>query len=100
MRIDEEQRLLAVNELKRRFGNNSYVWLFGSRTDDARRGGDIDLYIEAESAPKVARFMKKIEAGVALERIFGGVKVDLLVRYPTDPENAFHRIAKKRGIQL
>ncbi|MFZ5592659.1 MAG: nucleotidyltransferase domain-containing protein [Pseudomonadota bacterium] len=28
------------------FGSEVSVWLFGSRVDDSRRGGDIDLYME------------------------------------------------------
>lgn len=32
------------------FGGDAVVRLFGSRLDDAARGGDIDLHIEAEAS--------------------------------------------------
>ena len=31
------------------FGAKTQVFLFGSRTDDTKKGGDIDLYIKAET---------------------------------------------------
>ena len=42
--------------LRRAFGADSQVWLFGSRTDDARAGGDIDLYVEKEIQPPKPEF--------------------------------------------
>ena len=45
MRLDKKTRDAIREAAQRYFGAD--VYLFGSRTDDSRRGGDIDLYIEA-----------------------------------------------------
>ena len=50
MRLTAEQRSAIVEETTRAFGPTARVCLFGSRVDDARRGGDIDLHIEAEGS--------------------------------------------------
>ena len=34
-------------------GPHARIWLFGSRVDDSRRGGDVDLYVEPESVPSL-----------------------------------------------
>ncbi len=100
MRITEAQHKAVIKELKLRFGESSQIWLFGSRVDDAQHGGDVDLYVDAEIQMKAQRLHQKLAAGVALEKIFGGAKVDLIVRFPDEKENAIFRIVKKQGIAL
>jgi len=70
---------------------NGRVWLFGSRVDDARRGGDIDLYLEA-SRPI------DLKAALALEYRLTALcdaKVDLLIRRPGEAEKPIHVIARQ-----
>jgi predicted nucleotidyltransferase len=71
------------------------AWLFGSRADDAGRGGDIDLYWEP--GQKVS-----LRQALAMEyRLCADCdcKVDLLIRNPGEPEQPIHSIAK-RGVRL
>ena len=46
MRLNQFQ-IDTINKLaKKHFGQQSTVYLFGSRTDDLKKGGDIDLFIK------------------------------------------------------
>lgn len=47
MRLTEDESNIVRDTVPRRFDCGAHVWLFGSRTDDARRGGDIDPLVEA-----------------------------------------------------
>ena len=70
---------------------NGRVWLYGSRTDDCKRGGDIDLYLEASQPID-------LKTALALEyRLTEGcdAKVDLLIRRPGEEEKPIHIIAKQ-----
>lgn len=100
MRISDQERRAVLVEIGERFGKRSRVWLFGSRADDSKRGGDVDIYVEAEHPPPASRAMLRIDAAVALEEIFGGGSVDLIVRYAEEPEKPIHRIAKNSGVVL
>jgi uncharacterized protein len=71
------------------------VFLFGSRLDDARRGGDIDIYFEP------ARPID-LKSALALEYRLAsrcGEKVDLLIKNPGQPDQPIHEIAR-RGMLL
>ena len=46
MRLTASQIETIRQAAHQNFGADASVWLFGSRVDDARRGGDVDLYIE------------------------------------------------------
>jgi predicted nucleotidyltransferase len=47
MRLTSEQREQIVRIIRAQAGDDAAVWLYGSRTHDDRRGGDVDLLIRA-----------------------------------------------------
>jgi len=44
MRLSNDSMLTIKQAVTLIFGKDAKVYLFGSRTDDAKKGGDIDLY--------------------------------------------------------
>ncbi len=48
MRLTEQEKQSICEAFLRHFGKNDHLWLFGSRVDDSKKGGDIDFYIETE----------------------------------------------------
>lgn len=81
------------------FGAQASVWLFGSRVDDNKRGGDIDLMIRPEDASPREILLRKIRFLTKLERLLGERKVDVVIETPDD-QRPIVRIAHKQGIQL
>jgi predicted nucleotidyltransferase len=84
---------------KRHFGERAIVRLFGSRTDDGRSGGDIDLHIEAESAEH-ASLANELEFSKDLKDRIGEQRVDVIVRAPHYTPRAIDEIAVRTGMML
>lgn len=72
--------------------------LFGSRVDDARRGGDIDLYIEASLSPQEAFECEKHMAA-ELYRALGERKIDIVVNTGR-LDLPIYRLAREQGVWL
>lgn len=97
---DNEQAgiVLCVRELKE--CRPVAVHLFGSRTDPAKRGGDIDLWIELSEIPtdpsRLGRLLR-----LTLEEKLGEQKFDLVFSGPlgqiSDPQLAAFRDAVLSG---
>lgn len=101
MRLSEKQRSIISNAVAENFGTGANVWLFGSRMDDAARGGDIDLYIEATTDDADAIVESKLRFRVSLYKRLGDQKIDVIVRRPGFKGNLpIYDIAKQTGIKL
>lgn len=51
MRLTPTQIATIKDATAEIFGDDARVWLFGSRADDSRRGGDVDLMVETAETP-------------------------------------------------
>ena len=95
MRIENSEALAAVDDVRKHLGASAAVWLFGSRVDDALKGGDVDLYVETD----------EINLTIPVARARGeladllGRYVDLVVNNHTK-EQAIYDIAKSQGVRL
>jgi uncharacterized protein len=62
------------------FGESATVRLFGSRTDDQKKGGDIDLLIQCnQPVSRMDLYQLKIQFLVQLKKAIGDQKIDVLI---------------------
>jgi len=93
-----DDEIEAIKSLtKEIFGDNSKVWIFGSRVDTNLKGGDIDIYIEAENLDDL--FEKKLDFLVKLKDKIGDQKIDLIVK-SLDSQDPISLKIKEKAIQL
>lgn len=96
MRLSPQQLQTIRQLVHSRLGDDARLWLFGSRVDDQRRGGDVDLLAEPARPVSLTQWLSCRSAlADALD-----LKVDLLLRQPADPEQPIHRIARATGVLL
>ncbi len=88
----EIENILKLNH--RVFGSDVKIYLFGSRVDDNKKGGDIDLFIEYDGADK---FDKKIDFLSRLQDVIGEQKIDVVFSSATD---RVIDLEAKKGIEL
>ena len=72
------------------------IYLFGSRVDDNRKGGDIDLYLRLKERKNLV--VKKLDFLVKLKREIGLQKIDVV--FDKNLNRAIDRVAMNEGILL
>ena len=99
MRLSPQHQSVIRQAAHELVGDEAHVLLFGSRTDDAQRGGDVDVLVQS---PEVlpSRLELELRLGARLERALGGRKVDVLLVDPSTPLQPVHRIALSQGVPL
>jgi predicted nucleotidyltransferase len=93
MRINDEEKKILVDAVKAQ-DPAARVWLFGSRVDDGKRGGDIDIAVLSSAIGRLGRMRIRRLVTDAL----GEQKIDVVVS--ADGTDPFFRLAVGKGIPL
>ncbi|MBK7815606.1 MAG: nucleotidyltransferase domain-containing protein [Rhodocyclaceae bacterium] len=99
MRLTEFQRCVIKEEVARVMGDDVNVLLFGSRIDDSRRGGDIDLYIETPEWRR-SGWRQVLRLNAALQERLGEQKLDIILHQAGEPLKPIHVQARRHGVRL
>ncbi len=99
MRLTQQQQRVINDAAAQTFGPDAKVILFGSRLDDRKRGGDIDLLVTcprpvANAGMAAARMAAKIQIQL------GERKVDILYTWPGFAPFPAHQAALTQGARL
>ena len=79
MRLSTQTIKHIKQTFKEVFGNGN-IYLFGSRVDDTKRGGDIDLYIDIPNITSLEEiYDKKSQFRLNLYDKIGEQKIDIIV---------------------
>ena len=79
MRLSSYQSQMIRQQIHHHFGDSAAILLFGSRIDDQKKRGDVDLYVETATHP----FLDEIRCKINIQEILN-MPVDLIVRQPVD----------------
>lgn len=95
MRLNEAQ-VEAIKEAFSTFLPGSQIFLYGSRIDDTKKGGDIDLLVETDHKPTI-RSRSQIKNFIWGK--IGEQKIDMVFNYPGN-KSSFIELIRLESIKL
>jgi uncharacterized protein len=101
MRLSKFEADTIKNVAREIWGGKVKVYLFGSRADDRKKGGDIDLYIQlsVEQGSKTLMLQKARFLG-KLDLLLGEQKIDVLIKTKDNQELSIVNTAESTGIVI
>lgn len=100
MRLSESQIEIIDHLAKKHFGAMTIVYLFGSRTDENKKGGDIDLFISNDNED-VLTLEAKVRFLAELKKNIGDRKIDVVFDNANCREKkTFYRSINQNKIKL
>lgn len=81
MRLSRKEIEVILNVAQKIYGTSVKVYLFGSRTDDSKKGGDIDLLVRTPEGKK--GILAKIRMSAMLKEKLGDQKIDIIGDHET-----------------
>lgn len=101
VRLTDEYLNTITKLFREIFGKDDHLWLFGSRVDLSKRGGDIDLYIETCEIDKSSAWKKESRFWVELQKALGEQKIDIVTKIiARDFTISIYDEAKATGVML
>ena len=95
MRLSKREIEAILQVAEDIYGADVKVYLFGSRVDDSRRGGDIDLLVRTTSAKK--GILERVRMASRIKSLIGDQKIDVIGDYE---DNQVVQEVLKNGILL
>lgn len=99
MRLSEIEIESIINLANRHFGKDVQVFLFGSRTENQKRGGDIDLFIRNPNDVQL-KIRTKIDFIADLILHIGEQKIDVVLDNAAAKNSVFFKTIYQTGIRL
>ena len=99
IRLTDSEVLAISKAFRLCFLPDDHLWLFGSRTNLNKRGGDIDLYIETNTTDPTKVNSSKFRFLSELENALGEQKIDVVIK-AGNFELPIYNVVKEEGIQL
>jgi uncharacterized protein len=93
MRLKEAEQVAILSTVKH-FDSNAGVYLFGSRVDDTKKGGDIDLLVMSDRLTTDNKRAIKMR----LHELIGEQKIDIVLA--ADDSDPFVKLALATGVKL
>lgn len=80
---------------------DDHLWIFGSRLDLTKKGGDIDLYVETTAMNDESAMKMKSDFLWDLEQKIGEQKIDIVLNLLSSAQTLpIHNVARTQGIQI
>jgi len=93
MRLKKSE-IESIKTTIKRFDKRAQIFLFGSRVDDAKKGGDIDILIISRKI----KLSEKLKIEAKLDSLLGEQKIDLIAT--SELNTAFLRYIHERSVPL
>ena len=103
MRVTPDQINILKNLAYQYFGEDAELWLFGSRTDDRKKGGDYDFFIETSmnDADRIIESRIDLIAELQSTEPFEDEKIDIIVKRKASAfDMPIYHIARHEGVRI
>jgi predicted nucleotidyltransferase len=101
VRVSERDLHQIKEAFIKHFISGDKLWIFGSRVDATKKGGDIDLYIETHANSIEEAVQRKINFIWELEKKIGEQKIDVVLNIlMLKSQMQIYRIASNNGIRI
>lgn len=101
IRLTSDELLAIRNSFRDIFLSEDHLWIFGSRANISKKGGDIDLYIETNINDFDDASNRENRLVLSLWEKIGEQKIDVVLNILSmNKQLPIYEIAKKTGVQI